>query len=969
MTAALTQQLLEAEKELCEKSGAGSASSEDRDNLKEKSRKEEQFEGQDSREPAEARRPSKKSGLEDGQRPPSEVSSTSTFRKRPQQGSWTNLSSRSGTDAQVVNDRVGLALLEAKRAFRTNLGAPGGSHPSAAGSAEKVDVASIIQPKIARVTKTAIPHQVAQTLPQENLSMFEGLMQSIVARAGEDLAEMQASLDESKESMFSEAKENAELRAKLMTTNAQSSMNSDLQATLVETRNCVDQARDERDDLEDKLNGLEVLVDAKMQRCKKDIEDMHKQLESSEENMKRKADFERAEFAMKLELAAKEAETAKTQVIKTRSERTKLEKAEVAAQKQAEAEIQSLKAQLMQANLQLSLKEHNENGHMDDLDAGSSSMSSFQETLMAQERQNQQLAADYERLRLQILENSKAKDDELASLKAKAEVKAAIPLNIKIGPKSKKKVKGTVLTSITEDDDEDMLSQACSGVSGRVSDDAGGVGDLRDFDDYEEEEPSQNGRISDREHIQKLRKQLEDSEAWYKDMEELKKASETQYASKVSRLCNQMVAYRDEASARLHELERLKAAKMEIEAERDGKLTIAQTEARCNSSRIETDSYEQVNALQEKVECYASQVLELAGRLSLAQEQKRYVEQRLDDMRRQLHSNEERHAKAMADLRTQVKPADSHSALSEQDQYKQTVDRIKALEEERNVLRGELEARKVVHEAKLEQEEREGKLRTAQLDEEKKRSVALSVANTRLMERIKLLEERLANTERASPSVVPVPAQRTDTCDKEVSLLQLLRCPARFARGASMQGSWKSLVWQVLNSVDGLAALSCRTDELLITGASKRAIAIWGSSSLRGTSLLSLFSDMDSASIVRSEIIAPSPDGKLFNFPRGCWVRDLGHVELRNRMNATFEASLICVNITAEASTEREASVLVIISTIEKHQQEQQQTDLPVSGRSQLRRHTRGKSPASCVSSVGDEDVAPDDSVSNVDFL
>eukprot|EP00928_Gymnodinium_smaydae_P010943 TRINITY_DN14116_c0_g7_i1.p1 TRINITY_DN14116_c0_g7~~TRINITY_DN14116_c0_g7_i1.p1 ORF type:complete len:997 (-),score=207.98 TRINITY_DN14116_c0_g7_i1:88-3078(-) len=990
----LKEQLYAAEKALSELSGVGSANSEERDPLSANAKLQEEIERRSSESSTSSR---KRKGvltakmLQAGSDVVSDDGSQATFNTESGVNPQVKLSHMSGAMASStsgssrpavtpINDTVEIAILEAKRAAlkpRDDADSLLHSHSDSGTSGDHSSGAGKpLQSKtVVNVAKKVLPTRIIESLTEEKQIVVENVMEAVVEKTGRELAEMQKALDEEKAKALAEAKERAHLQAKVLKIKASEVVKENLEEDLTRVRNIADEVKDQRDDLEDKLVGMQALLDAKMERYRVDTEELRKEMMRSENQIKKIAEVEKAKLAEKLEIATKEVERAKKQSIATNAERDVLHRAEQIAQRKSEAEIQSLQAELLQATLALK-----ENGiTLEDKNVASASsdptLQSFRRSLRIQKEQNKQLAADYEVLRLQMLESHKEKDDELASLKAKAEVQKTIPM---LKPKrSKHRVQATKLASIGEEEDDDMRSQACSGVSGRVSSEGDGVGDLRDFDDYDQSAAMHDDDLVAKTDAAKLREKLADAESWYKHMAELKKAKETEHAVKIDRLYNQMQAFREEAKSRQREVERLQETKIEMEAEKEANIAVIETQV-MEKNIVRKQAARHVAAdLEDKIKDYAGQVVELRDKYSMITEEKRAVTLRLADTQQELRSSQLRHEKQVEDLQRQLRLLQSGSSEGAQAEL---LERITTLEEERNVLKGELEAQTVHFEAKLLNEQREGALNASNLKEEQNRLEAHNVTISQLRERVKHLEELLAAKNDSIPNVVT--QGEVDTLG---TFLQLLRCPVR--RTQEGQINYKAMIWHVVNSIEGVAALLCKGGEFNVCAATKKASMVWGSSALRSTTLASLFYDRESLVFLRSELESGmESQGTEKNIPEGFLVRDLGHIEMRNRLGAGFDASITCVKLPlqqGDRNVEKESFVVVIVSPVEGSNVPQEQPRQQVFDRQQAtpqrmtldrpdmmqyRKHSRCR-PMSSTSSVHSDDITANDSASNVNAM
>jgi len=301
-------------------------------------------------------------------------------------------------------------------------------------------------------------------------------------------------------------------------------------------------------------------------------------------------------------------------------------------------------------------------------------------------------------------------------------------------------------------------------------------------------------------------------------------------------------------------------------------------------------------------------------------------------------------------------------------------------------LRNELECQQVHWEAQLENEQRQGaatlnKLKEEQALAEKDRELKTQVEQTLKESQRMLVATRQALKEAESKAMAEAEKAALAMAGQPSvpSLIAWLRCPTRSqppvlhtaspTHSMQMSGdqpSCQAMIWQIVNTMGGVAALFCSDEALTINDASKKSFAMWGSSSLRGASLYSLVFDQGMAGWLKSELATPS--GPAFLNPTNMsnfWVRELGCVEFRSKLGSAFDASVTCVRLPEEVQYARAGAILVIIEPVAE---EQQQTRMRQQHPSQqmARGMVYRRGPASTTSSVHSEDITANDSVSNV---
>jgi len=901
-------------------------------------------------------------------------------------------------ETPVLLDKVELAITESKRAalerVRDTASGSGSVSHVGSGSSSMTSQRSPAMP---------LPASLVQALPADKKLVIDKVVSTVIDKTGQELAQMQVALDKAKEKAMAEAREKAELEAKLAKGKTElfevksSVVNAvALDEALKEQREKKIEAEEERDDLKDKLVGIQTLMDAKLERHMQEKEELKQKAHQLEEELRSQAEGQDENLKEELATAAKEMEKAKKQKYAVQAERDVIRRAELIAKKAHEAEIQALKAEMAAARVELKKAGVRAEkvlpivaGEEDpDLDPENNSAESLLALKLRDQREtNKKLHQDFEKLRLEMLQMHQEKENELAGLKAKAEVQATLLGKLGKGRQRKPAPKqGGKLSSIDEEDDEEMASQAGSGVSGQISSDCDGVGvgDLRDFEDFEDNSAK----------VQCLQAQLADKEAWYKHLNELKKAKEAEYQAKIQRMTEQLQVVREEAMENIDLARKLEVDKQEIAAEKEAEVAIAQ--ARLLSQQLENmipgagDSAKQ-EELEEKLRRYTTQVLKLEeqlenkdAELNAALEAKRTLTMRLSDTRRELEAMEERHKRALAQLHARLRSYGDDGFPREPEPCDtDIVSKVWSLEEERNLLKNELEGQQVLWQAKLESEQRQSEAVLAKLKEqqdvaEKDRELTSKVEE-RLLETeraLKLAKQSLADTQQKL-AMAESAKQAAPT-----SLLDLLRCPTRSRSSAlpmqmahSPEASCQGIVWQVIASIGGVAALLCADESLIIRDASKKAFTMWGSGKLRGSSLFSLIFDEAMASWLKSELEAPAtPAFANPGHTAGFWLRDLGWVEFRSRLGSAFEASVSCVRLPEEAAQGKPPVVVVIVqpNTEEEQRQNHPQNQMNLQHNKhhpslwQGSRSGYRHGPASVASSVHSEDITANDSVSNV---
>lgn len=909
-------------------------------------------------------------------------------------------------DSHAMLDKVDFAIAEAKRAaMEKATEKPGGS-----GSVSNVASSSTGSAPI-----SALPSVLSQpalcALQPDKKAAVEKAVAAVVEKTGAELAKMQLELDRARETAVNEAREKAHLESRLAHVAPISAEKGELKEALHEAREEKIEIEGQRDDLKDKLVGMQTLMDVKVARHVQEKEALRQKTFALEEELKQQTDNDKGKLQEELTIAAKEMEKAKSNSIIASSQRDMLAHAELAAKRAHEAEVQAIKAEMFAAKIELQkhgidmmevlpIVEGEVDPHMGELGAqgeGTSAEKLLALKLREQKENNKRLHQEFEHLRLDMLNMHMDRESELAELKAKVEVQQILPkaqARARRLPKQRSPLQGGKLSAIDEEEDEDVASQAGSGVSAQVSSDCGGVGvgDLRDFDGLEESSLQ----------LRSLREKLVASESWYRHLDDLKQAKEAEYQAKIQRLVEQVQYARLEAVENKDWARQLQVDKVEIEAQKHAE--VANVKAELMDVKNDLSSFAGGNAkvqdLHEKMSAYAHQVCELMDQLAIATEEKRILNIRLVDMRRELEATEERHVRTIEQLRARLRHyGERDSSEGSSDDSDDWASKVRGLEEDRNLLRNELEAQQVHWRAQLEAEQHQSTAVLATLREERdiadkdrelKAKIEDSLVETQRS--LKSTRQALADSEASLQAAL---ARNAEKASVNRSILDFFRCPPRAGQAAPLGvhvpgdgsgSSCQSLVWQIMSAVSGVAALLCSGDGLVIRDASKKAFAMWGSGMLRGASLLKLIHDDGVAEWLQSELEAPAtPVFTSIASSPGFWLRDLGFVEFKNRLGSAFDASVVCARLPEEVQHGKPPMVVVVVQTAIAEEQlgpQDHAQQLSPSGRAvgghplqpQQQQHSffgqahRGHhhGPGSVASSVHSEDITANDSVSNV---
>mmetsp|Transcript_93260 Transcript_93260/g.301651 ORF Transcript_93260/g.301651 Transcript_93260/m.301651 type:complete len:1029 (-) Transcript_93260:164-3250(-) len=816
-------------------------------------------------------------------------------------------------------------------------------------------------------------------MPEDQRQEVEAVMHKVVATTGAELADMQLALEQQRQVALKMEMEQADAKAELLKANARIVANENIFVNLTKTREQAWQAEKERDDLQDKLAGMEARLSVKMENHASTVADLQMQKCKAVEEAKMKAveDLEDKQQLMQ-ELATANADVEKAKKLKmvANMELDAVRHTESISSKALALEREVLHSELNAAELELERKT------VELSEANRSPWDSFEaqrkleQQLKEQRDSNHQINADLSELRIEMLKVHTAKEEELQDLKARVQIQQTSGAASRLQRRASMSKKGgfipkNQLCSIDEDDVEDIASQAGSCISGQVSE--GGdmsVADLADLDGYDDTEMFQVNEAMEQD-VERLTDELADAQTWYKNLEDEKTSKDAEHTAKIDRLQKQMITFREEAIANQDEVERLKMVTEEIDAEKEAQVVQVKMQLAAAATS------ERASDLEDRVLILSSELEDVRQQLSFADESKLRMGVRLQDTQHELVINEQRHAKAIQDLRArlQIAGVDGDSG-GIQKAESSVFFRLQTVEEDRNLLRNELECERVNYQAQLDSERQQLQLSQARLREEE----AMAEKDRQLKNQV---EESLHETQRLlaasrwalkeAEDRLAVQAERAlQAAPEGPSLLSLLRCPSRSysstAHAAAGSGvpvaACQAIVWQIISAMSGVTALMCAQDTLMITEASKKAFTMWGSVALRGSSMCSLAFDQASATWMEDVLTSgKNPGFGAQNLTPGFWLRELGCIEFRSKLGSAFDSSVTCAGLPEEKG--RPASIIVIIEPLEREEQQHRGGFNGLQAPPNVGRRHRYGAP-SVASSVHSEDITANDSVSNV---
>jgi len=382
----------------------------------------------------------------------------------------------------------------------------------------------------------------------------------------------------------------------------------------------------------------------------------------------------------------------------------------------------------------------------------------------------------------------------------------------------------------------------------------------------------------------------------------------------------------------------------------------------------------------------------LRQQTAYAMEAKARAESRLEDFKREVEREERKHLArvsklerdlALAKAELSVRAGEEASAVTaslaiETNAIQEVRDELTCAHQDRSVLVHDMEWKEVhwetsIQNMELNQEntlselkcEHEQELKNLQREKDerlKQMQDSLDKAREELME-MQSSQPRPRGDSGESP-LTSQPAQWW----RPSALVAGVKCPSRRPSRtppASTAQPQENIIdhcqyvcWQVLSLVNDVTALLCSSAGFEILEASKRACAIWGSTSLHGNSLLSLVRSPQRAKWMETKLKETSQSTEVPGFA----VKDMQCMEMQSK-NGSFDASVVVAHLPEEQG---KAPTLVVFF--------EQLTSPAQSAQPVVRRQyrgTRSSAQSSTLSSVqsmasSSLSVSPSDSVSCV---
>lgn len=811
-------------------------------------------------------------------------------------------------------------------------------------------------------------------LTTEQQEAVDAMVADLKASHGEEIERLFGMLQLAQLSEASHARENSELEVQVASQLKKIAANADLQERLDTSKKGRIQADQERDDLKDKIAGMLAVQKARDVRHNEDLTDLKtRNAEDARrqelDSQKKELDSEKKKQVLKEELATVEAQllTSTARNAELFSERDTARRRELNADAKHAGNVAHMEAKLSALGREIArrdeLKLAREKGK------GVWQASDFQEQrrlekLLGDSRdKNHELNSELADLRLEMMTMQHTKRDVPESpapptLKAKSAM----------APRAHARRPPNMLSSIDEGMDDDDDDRGSSSFSANVSSSGsfGGEADLSDFDDPGLA-PGQEQAVDD-DRICELTAELQASWARNRELRDHAIGADAEALSKIVRLKDSLAELKDIELAHEKEVNVLRAAV--LEAKEKNNLDEAQASRAVIALKEARDEDRAASAQRAReLEVYWTDLLEdVQNRLACAMEAKRLESARLADTKQAMVNMELLHKKAIHDLQMQVKLQQDLDA--DPSMKSDVLERLAHSEEERNLLRNELEAARVhwqgllEHEQQLHEASQKSNVRNQELLDKERET------NAKLLSRVASLEADLQNMNKASSAREEKMAAKLQEAEARASTWPW-RCPIRARAGpvgkATPEGLGASLpfqacVWQILSSLKGLIAVKCSHESLSVKDATRRAFNLWGSSSLRSATLLTLVSVGDGASWLKDEVDYWVQDNSSGN---GFLLQELGCLEFKDKTGQIFDAFTMCARL-PETGPGSNAALVFILEPLDVAETQMASPALQQMWNRPGPRSATQRSGVARTPSVLSEDITANDSVSNV---
>jgi len=882
-------------------------------------------------------------------------------------------------------------------------------------------------------------------LPKSAQDIVDGLVADVESQ-GVELIKLKDKLALSVKAEGLAEEDKATLIKQLKLSKKRNAASDTVAEILTMTQERLSGAQDERDDLKDKMMGQDAKHNAQRDRMQQDVSELQDKLRMQEEDSSTARveteagrSLEQAEGSDRRKILAEEMVQMQHTIMKAEQDRIRQAGEMSAASAMKTLQIEALEGQLSASKREIGRKDELLSDQDIDVPQNNKDRQVLEELLGERRTSEKRMARELAEMRVHMLESQQEKDAEITRLSKVLDIERS-EKNLRLTPPSAssadgagslgiprgkgraaargtgKGVGGKGLASIDEEGDEDIGSQAGSSTSGQVSSDgsegANNVADLKDFDDASRnrllamtmsmEKHSllnpedvavamtiaalgKNIDYVDPALARKLREEVLEAQLVNQQLKDQEAAKDAEYWSKRERLFYQLQGLRAEATANELRMAELKQASDTMEADKDAVIAQAWAKLESLKEELEHEKTEAADntALRDQKQAFIFETAQLQQQLTFAIEAKRLAIARLDDTRRELEASEHRHARVVSDFQARLQLVTTGNADPGQEDL---MERLRNVEEERNVLRNELECERLQWQDQLEREQREHAVNLKKLRDNEQMLLKERDLGQKMQESMDLMHVQLESAVKAREEADRARETAAFNASRDQASVGLvlptwMRCPSRAAKaplpssasssasggGSDNRNSLQEIIWQVLSAIRGVTALLCSSDSLKILDASKKAFSLWGSAALRGSSLFSLIFDQATASWLKMEItttITPA-----FAAPGTCpgfWLRELGCVEFRSRLGSALDSQVICVRLPEEPRLARPSAMLVIV---EPMQEEARQEKQEMRGNSQQHFFARAAyqhTTSSRAPSVTSEDITANDSVSNV---
>lgn len=779
-----------------------------------------------------------------------------------------------------------------------------------------------------------------------------------------------------------------------------------LMELLQAARTATTEAQDARDDLKDQIAGLQARIEHREEVHLKKVADDKKEAERLAGIAKDKNDNE--QMLMKEAVDAARRELAKSQ------DEVHEQKMELAAKRDAKVkhEMEMARVQDLYNKAKRDIARRKKDSSASDAKCDDFAEShKIEEDLTKSRDTNRELNAELVEQRLELLRLKEDHKDALAAMQAALDMQEAGESQQGKGiAKTQRRVgkqkggkpgalapkgKGKLAAIEEEFDDDELKSNAASAISGVVSSEGVGVGDLADFDDDSQvktKENEQDTSAIDEATTQRLNaridvllEQLDAAGTLNRQLLDDKSNLDAEHSSKVHRMQAQLKYLRSEQYANNDLVEAQKKLNYDARQEQWEDLIKEQEKLREMEANHKQNLMAHEEVLNENAATHDLALESLRQELYYAVEAKRIESGRLADTKRELEQVEMRHRSIVDDLNARLRLSQAvQSQSGEAANQQQLVDKLREVEHERNLLKNAGDSLKVQLQTQLEQEQLQHAVTNTSLEK-----IETEIATERKLaeeykERLLQAQEELEGLKKevsdASKQQEAGLQAQTTPHQQPKPFLAFLWCPVRGSAkkvgaatraSAAIGTSISTVIWQVVATLRGVVALQCSTAQLQIKEASRRAFEIWGSSSLRsaGSSVLqSLVFDERSANWLRQEI------AQRIQLSDSFWIRQLGCLEFRSKSGVAFDSVVIAAHLPRETEHGNDASVVVIVEPMDDDKPvnkwggdygRQSSVESSHSGRPRMIGGT-GQLYGHDVSSTTSSEIGPNDSISNV---